>query len=375
MNARKLSARFKVISARIAAVIVLVSAALPGTPLSEASANSNPVRIPALAAQAAANPSRVTQIAAGGTHSCALTPEGGVVCWGANSSGELGNGIEGQESAAAPVAVLGLSSGVMSLSLAWGRTCALTTLGRVFCWGKPTEAGLNHYAPVEVVGLGSQVVQLAVGEFHTCALTSSGKVLCWGFNTEGQLGNGTFSDSSTPVVAIASGAAQISVENYTSCAAMTNAEVKCWGDGGRGQLGDGFATVGPDAHKSNVPVRVIIQGGGPLTGATQVELGLVFGCAVVGSGVYCWGTNRFGSMRALWTAGLAADIDNTVIYNCAFLCVDNLAAFGEALINLMCGCGQGFSVEREYISKLPVVKLLTTPSVLAPFASIATIFQ
>jgi len=63
----------------------------------------------------------------------------------------------------------------------------------------------------------------------------------------------------------------------------------------------------------------------------------------------------FGSMRALWTAGPAADLDSSVIYNCAFLCINDLSAFGEVLINLMCGCGVGYSVEREYISKLPVV--------------------
>jgi alpha-tubulin suppressor-like RCC1 family protein len=284
MNTTKWSSRLTQIVSRMAAVVVLVSAALPAALLSEASANSNPFSLPALAAEVASNPSQVTQIAAGGTHTCALTPEGGVVCWGANDSGELGDGTRIQK--AAPVAVLGLSSGVMRLSLAWGRTCALTTLGRVYCWGGGNDV------PVEVVGLGNQVVQLAVGEFHTCALTSSGKVLCWGFNTQGQLGNGTYTDSATPVVAIASGASQITVQNYSSCAVMTSSEVKCWGDGGRGQLGDG----GVGSHTSNVPVRVIIQGGNPLTGASQVELGLTFGCAVVGIGVFCWGTNRFGQL-------------------------------------------------------------------------------
>jgi len=232
----------------------------------------------------------VAQIVTGGTHTCALTAEGGVVCWGANDFGQLGNGTTDQR--AEPVAVQELSSGVMSLSLAWGRTCALTTLGRVYCWGGEYISGDSNYVPVEFIGLGNQVVQLAVGETHACALTSSGQVLCWGFNSNGELGNGTFVDSPTPVVAIPSNASQITVGYYASCAAMKNGEVLCWGGGVGGLLGDGVA----GNHNSNIPVRVLNVGGSPLVGVSQVELGLVFGCAIVGSGVYCWGTNRFGQL-------------------------------------------------------------------------------
>lgn len=62
------------------------------------------------------------------------------------------------------------------------------------------------------------------------------------------------------------------------------------------------------------------------------------------------------SMRALWTAGPAAERDNTTIYNCAFLAINDLNAFGETLINLMAGCGVGFSAENHHISKLPKIK-------------------
>lgn len=61
------------------------------------------------------------------------------------------------------------------------------------------------------------------------------------------------------------------------------------------------------------------------------------------------------SMRALWTAGPAATFDNTCMYNCAFVAVDSIEAFSEALYILMCGTGIGYSVEHHYIEKLPVV--------------------
>lgn len=63
-----------------------------------------------------------------------------------------------------------------------------------------------------------------------------------------------------------------------------------------------------------------------------------------------------GSMRALWTAGPAADASNATFYNCAALAVTDLRAFGEALYLLMAGCGVGFSVEHKYVDLLPAVK-------------------
>lgn len=61
------------------------------------------------------------------------------------------------------------------------------------------------------------------------------------------------------------------------------------------------------------------------------------------------------SMRALMTAGDAAERDNTCIYNCSYLPVDHIRAFDEAMYILLCGTGVGFSVERQSISKLPEV--------------------
>jgi len=61
------------------------------------------------------------------------------------------------------------------------------------------------------------------------------------------------------------------------------------------------------------------------------------------------------SMRALMTAGQAADRDNTCVYNCSYLPVDHPRAFDEAMFILLCGTGVGFSVERQAIQKLPTI--------------------
>jgi len=66
------------------------------------------------------------------------------------------------------------------------------------------------------------------------------------------------------------------------------------------------------------------------------------------------------SMRAFMSAGLALERDNPAGYNCAYLAVRRTKAFAEAMYLLMCGCGVGFSVERQYIAHLPIVPPLVT---------------
>jgi len=61
------------------------------------------------------------------------------------------------------------------------------------------------------------------------------------------------------------------------------------------------------------------------------------------------------SMRAMMTAGKALERDNTAVYNCSYLPVDDPKSFDEAMFILLCGTGVGFSVERQFISKLPEV--------------------
>ena len=61
------------------------------------------------------------------------------------------------------------------------------------------------------------------------------------------------------------------------------------------------------------------------------------------------------SMRALMTAGEALDRDNVAGFNCSYITIDNPRAFDEMMYILMCGTGVGFSVERQYITKLPEI--------------------
>ena len=242
----------------------------------------------------------VAAISAGGDHTCALTESGAVKCWGANSSGQLGDGTRTNSSVA--VDVSGLGSGVQAISAGTDHTCALTVSGAVKCWGSNGYGQLgdgtrtNSSVAVDVSGLGSGVQAISAGNRDTCAVTDSGAVKCWGWNRFGQLGDGTRTDSSVPVdvSGLGSGVAVIRTGGKHTCALTVSGAVKCWGRNRWGQLGDGATTDKvPRGVDSSVPVDVRGLG----SGVAAISAGTDHTCALtVSGGVKCWGRNLAGEL-------------------------------------------------------------------------------
>ncbi len=217
----------------------------------------------------------------------------GVKCWGINGEGELGDGTTNWASPT-PVDTIGLSSGVIALAAGFHHTCAINNLGGVECWGRNSTGQLgdgtttSSNTPVNVVGLSSGAIAIAAGIEHTCALISGGAVKCWGRNWAGQLGDGTFNDSLTPVTVsgLSSGATVLVVGAAHTCAS-TGTGVKCWGRNWENQLGDGTQT------NSSVPVNV-----GSLSDTIlSISAGYDFTCALNDQGnIKCWGRNSEGQL-------------------------------------------------------------------------------
>lgn len=237
--------------------------------------------------------SGVVAIAAGSSHSCTLTAAGGVKCWGANWSGQLGDGTTTDRKT--PVAVTRLTSGVVAITTGESHSCALTAAGGVKCWGSNGYGQLGdgttteRHTPGGVTGL-THVVAIATGTGHGCALTAAGGVKCWGLNGQGQLGDGTRSQRLTPVAVtgLTSGVVAIAAGDAHSCALTSEGAVKCWGSNGNGQLGDGST-----ADWKLTPVAVA----GLSSGVVAVAAGDYHNCALTAAGhVKCWGANWNGQL-------------------------------------------------------------------------------
>jgi alpha-tubulin suppressor-like RCC1 family protein len=185
----------------------------------------------------------VGAVALGKDHTCAESA-GAVKCWGDNNYGQLGDTTTYERPL--PTTVTGLPGGVIALAAGDTHSCALTRLGEVRCWGWNAFGELGDGTKIQrntataVVGLGSGAVAITGGAEHTCALTSSREVKCWGRNARGQLGTGSTTDASVPtLVPGATGALSIAAGRTHTCAVMPAGSLKCWGSNGDRELGDG----------------------------------------------------------------------------------------------------------------------------------------
>lgn len=205
-------------------------------------------------------------ISAGIANACAILEDQSLVCWGANTYGQLGNG--NWQGSAKPVQVLGLGP-VARVALGGSSVCAITPEGLVYCWGANSKGQLgsgkvssNSAYPVKVANL-SGALDVGVGAEFACALLEDGQVSCWGNNTSGQLGNGNNVLSLAPVtVATLKNAKYLTVGAAFACAQLSDSQIRCWGNNQFGQLGNNSKI------NSNVPVTVLAKNGATAPVAT-----------------------------------------------------------------------------------------------------------
>ena len=248
-------------------------------------------------------------------HACALrsdgtqTSKGDVYCWGADSDGELGDGLTSLPQSAlvktTPVKVAFPTPHARVVELAPGfhSTCALLDDRDVYCWGLlpgtgiPT-GGIWSGVPQKMSTLvEGETVSIVSGTQHICALDWKGVLFCWGMSDVGQLGRvaGPNNDPATPgpvdvqwpadtyVVSAALGYAH-------TCALVSDGSVYCWGWNNFGQLGNPTNVGSYDPDPPN-PTPTKVDFAWPST-PVALAAGFSHTCALLSDGtVYCWGSD------------------------------------------------------------------------------------
>ncbi|MEP7049103.1 MAG: hypothetical protein ABJB12_02070 [Pseudomonadota bacterium] len=242
------------------------------------------------------------------SHGCVVDSASKVLCWGDNSSYQLGVTTPATSSALIPVTGL---SGFKAVTAGESFTCGLTSAGGVNCWGSDVQAQLGDglgsrltpptALPVQVVGLTSGVKQVVANVRTACAVTTAGGVKCWGAGSAGQLGSNVALDPdpggvTTPadVSGLSSGVVQLAGAYRHYCALLQDHTVRCWGYNQNGQLGDQPATITINQFES-IPLEVV-----GVSNAVAVGTGLSQSCAALATGgVQCWGSGyASGSLKS-----------------------------------------------------------------------------
>src|SRR2546430_687784 len=242
-------------------------------------------------------PLSFTTVAAGGagrgSHTCAVTTDGAIYCWGFNGNGQLGDGT--RTNRAVP-ALVQAPAGVTFQAVSAGgqHTCAVVSTGDAYCWGR-NEFGrlgdgtaVDRTLPVRVAApAGVTFTSVGTGAGFSCGLAAAGgSVYCWGSNFAGELGDHSGVDQLSPVLVQAPGGvtfAALATGLDHSCGLATSGAVYCWGYNAFGQLGDNTTVDKPTPVQAGAPAAV--------TFAT-VEAGYAHTCAVTSAGAaYCWGGN------------------------------------------------------------------------------------
>ena len=237
--------------------------------------------------------SDVQTIAGGFYHSLALKSDG-VWAWGRNDYGQLGTGTTTDSNT--PVQVKGPNgegflSGVQAIDGGFYHSLALKSDGTVWAWGSNKYRQLgdgtttNSSTPVQVSGL-SDVKAISSGGHHGLALKSDDTLWAWGKNEFGELGDGTTTNSSKPLQVLTDVQAIAGGQVY-SLALKNDGTLWAWGRNDYGQLGIGTTT------DSNTPVQV----SGFSDEQAIIAAGYYHNLALKSdSTLWTWGRNEYGQL-------------------------------------------------------------------------------
>ena len=235
-------------------------------------------------------------VTAGGSHSCAVKTTGALFCWGDDGSGQLGNGAPGTQQS--PMQESTAATNWASVAAGFDFTCAVKTTGTLWCWGADGSGQLGNGAsgmqqsPMQELTAATNWASVEVGDYSTCARKTTGALFCWGSNNSGEVGNNVIGGvQQTPVQesTTATNWASVTAGVSFACARKTNGTLWCWGSDAGGKLGNGQTTV------SN-----LLRPAQESTLATNwafLSTGHAYGCAIKPDGtLWCWGADGNGQL-------------------------------------------------------------------------------
>ncbi|MER7947843.1 sialidase [Streptomyces sp. NPDC096079] len=239
----------------------------------------------------------IKDVAAGGRHALALDTGGQVYAWGDNAYGQLGNNRTG-DSRTVPDRVQGMPK-VKQISAGCDFSLALLENGKVYAWGRGIHGQLGtgnratSSVPRQVTGL-ENIVEIDAGCHHALALTADDTVKSWGYNLYGQLGNSSTKSSTVPVdVDWLEGVSDIEAGAFHNYVKTSDSHVWGWGNNQYGQLLEGDEAFGDNISRTNRTAPVEIP---RLEGVQHLAAGARHGVAVTADDVFAWGHNGEGQL-------------------------------------------------------------------------------
>ena len=229
-------------------------------------------------------------VSAGREHTCALSVDARLACWGANDRGQLGTGDSADRSDATFVLT---SVRFLAVSSGGRHTCAIDLERELWCWGANDLGQLgdgtswDRRIPV-LANVQGPFGDVSAGAEHTCVVRASAEGMCWGANQAGQVGSGVLTHGGIPPSPLrgALSFAVVSAGGTHSCGVANGGVGLCWGGNQTGSLGTGtlIDSSSPVIVWGERPFRVLRAGDTHSCGIDDQARG------------WCWGNNQFAQV-------------------------------------------------------------------------------